>query len=114
MITFLLVLAVMFFFLQRTQKKARERAESTRDNALQVGKNVMTASGFLGTIVDIDGDVVTLQSPSGEETAWVKEAIAQEKELPLAFDDIADEEYSAAHSSDGATEEENEENNTKN
>lgn len=77
-------IAVLLYLFSRTAKKATAAREEDRQNWLQVGTNVATASGFLGTIVDIDGDAVTLQSPSGEETVWLKAAINRPMEIPLA------------------------------
>lgn len=86
-VTFFLALigiAVLFWVFSRIGKRATERNEADRLTWLKEGANVATASGFLGTIVDIDGDAVTLQSPSGQETVWLKAAINRPMEIPLA------------------------------
>jgi len=37
----------------------------------------MTMSGMVGMISSVDGDVVTIMSASGDESAWIKKAIRQ-------------------------------------
>lgn len=94
-IVFIAVMAVMLWWMSRSSKKVRSKMEAERESAIQVGTTVVTGSGFFGTIVDIDGDAVTLQSPSGDETVWLKSAIRSEAEIPLAItpedDDVEDE-----------------------
>lgn len=76
------ILMVMFFFMSRGQKKMMEKAQERRDSALEVGKTVQTSGGFIGTIVDIDGGVITLESLSGDESQWIVNAIVGEIDPP--------------------------------
>ena len=76
------VLALMFFFMSRGQKKMMQQAKERRESALEVGKTVQTQGGFIGTIVDIDGGVVTLESLSGDESQWLVHSIAGEIDPP--------------------------------
>ena len=81
---FLLVLMVfMFWWMSRSSKKMREKMASEREAAVVVGNNVVTTSGFFGKIVDVDGDAVTLQSPGGDETVWLRSSINAVSDLPL-------------------------------
>lgn len=94
--TIIIVLAVMMAFLwwmSRNAKKQQQRLNDERDAAIVVGANVVTRSGFLGTIVDIDGDAVTLESPSGIETVWLRSSIVQVMDIPWA--EISEEEAEA-------------------
>ncbi len=84
-IVFLVLMAAMLWWMSRSSKKARQQMMDQREAAIQVGKTVVTNAGFFGTIVDIDGDAVTLASPSGDETVWLKSAIRSEAEIPLAL-----------------------------
>ena len=79
-----LVFILMFYFLKRASRKAAAQQEESRKEWFVIGTNVVTTSGFLGKIVDIDGDAVTLESPSGDETVWLKAAISQPMDIPLA------------------------------
>mgnify|MGYP002735347820 CR=1 FL=1 len=60
---------------RRSQKKRLDEREEMFNNQLVPGVWVQTLSGFFGRFVDIDGDVVILETPSGEETYWVKAAV---------------------------------------
>lgn len=80
------VFALMMWMMSRGAKKQRQAAADLRAN-LETGQQVMTASGFYGTIVDIDGDVVTLESTPGMETMWKRDAIHAVTEPPFAVVD---------------------------
>ena len=91
---FLILIAVfglMMWMMSRGAKKQRQAAQDLRNN-IEVGNQVMTASGFYGTVVDIDGDVITLESTPGVETMWKREAIHSVTEPPFAVvdEDAAD------------------------
>ncbi|WP_454083955.1 preprotein translocase subunit YajC [Georgenia sp. Marseille-Q6866] len=93
---FLILIAVfglMMWMMSRGAKKQRQAAAELRNN-LEVGQQVMTASGFYGTIVDVDGDVITLESTPGVETMWKREAVHSVTEPPFAVvdEDTADDE----------------------
>ncbi|HLS74647.1 MAG TPA: preprotein translocase subunit YajC [Actinomycetaceae bacterium] len=86
---FLIIVAVfglMMWMMSRGAKKQRQAAADLR-NSLEVGTQVMTAGGFYGTIVDIDGDVITLESTPGVETLWKREAISAITEPPFAVEE---------------------------
>ncbi|AHU88802.1 preprotein translocase subunit YajC [Trueperella pyogenes] len=81
----------IFWLLSRGAKKAQKAQIAKREEALVVGNNVVTQSGFFGRIVDIDGDAVTLESPSGDESVWMRNAIAAQMDIPLShYDESAD------------------------
>lgn len=87
--TFLILIAVfglMLWFMSRGAKKQRRKAEDMRSN-LAEGEQVMTASGLYGTIVDIDGDVITLETSPGVELMWKREAISAVTEPPFAVEE---------------------------
>jgi preprotein translocase subunit YajC len=81
-----ILLVVMFFMSSRTRKQQREAAEFR--NNLTVGTKVMTASGMVGTVVDVDdsNDQVTIESFPGSPTTWLRAAIAKKIEEPVADD----------------------------
>lgn len=86
---FLIIVAVfglMMWMMSRGAKKQRQAAADLR-SSLEVGTQVMTAAGFYGTIVDIDGDVITLESSPGVETLWKREAISAVTEPPFAVEE---------------------------
>ena len=89
----LIVILLVFYLFRRMSRNAAAKQEESRNEWFVVGTNVVTTSGFLGKIVDIDGDAVTLESPSGDETVWLKQAISQPMEIPLAT--VSEEESTA-------------------
>lgn len=85
-----ILLVVMFFMSSRTRKQQREAAEFR--NNLTVGTKVMTASGMIGTVLDVDDetDQVTIESFPGSPTTWLRAAISKKIEEPLADDADSD------------------------
>ena len=71
-------------FANKQQQKMLEEQKRRTDEALVVGNWVKTRAGFYGTVVEIDGDVVTLATPLGDESLWEKSAILGAEEPPFA------------------------------
>lgn len=69
-------LVLMMFLGSRRARKQQREAAAFRDS-LEVGTEVMTGSGFYGTIVAVDGDRITLASADGTRTEWIRQAIAK-------------------------------------
>jgi len=91
--SFLIILAigaVALFLMSSRQRKAQREQLSFRDN-LQPGQRVMTGSGMYGTVVEVDGDEVTLESTPGNESVWIKAAIARLVEPPVDEESEVDE-----------------------
>ncbi len=86
------VMLLLFVGMNYFGKKKQNEANARRLEAIKVGNHVRTHSGFYGTIVDVDGDAVTLESPGGAETVWHKNAISGVEEPPFAVvdEDAAD------------------------
>ena len=53
----------MSVLLRRQQRKAQAEQERRTEEALVPGNWVRTVGGFYGTVVEVDGDVVTLATP---------------------------------------------------
>ena len=94
------LLGAMWYMSSRS-RKTQQRAVEFRNN-LKPGDEVMTHSGLLGTVVDVDGDTITLESLPGSQSRWIRAAIAKLIEPPTedadddaneAEDDADDEEY---------------------
>ena len=85
-----ILLAVMFFMSSRTRKQQRAAAEFR--NNITVGTKVMTASGMIGTVIDVDDstDQVTIESFPGSPTTWLRAAISKQIEEPVADDEDSD------------------------
>jgi preprotein translocase subunit YajC len=79
-----LAFGAMYLVTNRTRKQQRAAADFRAN--LEVGQEVMTGSGLYGTIVAVDGDTITLESMPGNQSRWIRAAIA--KLVPA--DDTAD------------------------
>ncbi|MGP7961018.1 preprotein translocase subunit YajC [Sanguibacter sp. A247] len=99
-------LVLMMFFGSRRSRKQQREAAAFRDS-LEVGTEVMTGSGFFGTIVAVDGDRVTLAALDGARSVWIRQAIAKivdpvEPDTLVDGDDLTDEaDDDSAGSQDG-------------
>ena len=74
----ILVFAAMYFlFMRPQQKRARQRQGML--SALEVGDEVVTQSGILGTIIDIDEDegILSVEIAPGTTVRIVRGGIAQ-------------------------------------
>ncbi len=83
----ILVLAFGAMWLMSSRSRKQQRAVADFRANLEVGQEVMTGSGLYGTIVDIDGDTITLESTPGNESRWIRAAIAK---LVTPVEDVAD------------------------
>ncbi|MBV7363725.1 preprotein translocase subunit YajC [Actinomycetaceae bacterium TAE3-ERU4] len=91
---FLLAMIVLMFWMSRNAKKQRQQMLEEQKEALVPGKWVMTRAGFYGRVVEIDGDVVTLETPLGDESLWNRNSILKAEEPPFADGSLSD--YEAA------------------
>ena len=55
------VLVLMFFFMNRSQKKQQKQIDDMRDN-LQVGDEITTIGGIIGKIVSIKEETVMIET----------------------------------------------------
>ncbi|MBW3068429.1 preprotein translocase subunit YajC [Actinomyces sp. 432] len=96
MLLILIVMLLAFWLMSRFARKQQERMldEQRRrtEEALVPGTWVRTRAGFYGTVVEVDGDVVTLATPLGDESLWAKNAVVGAEEPPFASaeEDTAD------------------------
>ncbi|MEP7763956.1 preprotein translocase subunit YajC [Sanguibacter sp. 25GB23B1] len=75
------------FLMSRSSRKKQQAAVAFRDD-LQPGQEVMTGSGYFGTVVSVEDDVVTLESTPGTRSRWLRAAIAKKVD-PVVTDDAA-------------------------
>ncbi len=60
MIWIIVLVAFMFFFMIRPQRKERQKKEELM-NHMEVGDTVCTTGGFYGTLIDVEEDVVIVE-----------------------------------------------------
>ena len=77
------LLVVMISFMwwsSRSRKKQMEKMEQDKREQLAAvtpGEWVRTRVGFWGRFVDLDGDIVVLETTDGHEMYWEREMIAE-------------------------------------
>ena len=82
-LTMLALIAVAILFMvwtSRSRKKQMEKMEEEKREQLAAvtpGKWVRTRVGFWGRFVDLDGDIVVLETTDGHEMYWEREMIAE-------------------------------------
>ena len=77
-----MILVVFYFFMIRPQMK-RQKEQTAFAESLEKGKDVVTASGMIGKINKIEGQVVTLEVANNTFIRVTKASIS--KEMTEAF-----------------------------
>jgi preprotein translocase subunit YajC len=72
----LLLIGGLYFLMIRPQQRQRQQAKQLQ-TALDVGDEVMTTSGLIGTIVEMDDDTVVLEISEGVEVRFVRQAVSR-------------------------------------
>ncbi len=72
-----LIILVFWLFIIRPQAK-RQREQNNFLNALEKGQTIVTASGIIGKINKIEGDVVTLEVGTKNFIRVLKSAVSKE------------------------------------
>lgn len=74
LVMFAVMIIPMFLMSNRQRKMMRQQQEML--NALEIGDEVRTHSGFYGLLVDQYDDVVVLETESGAQVKWARGALA--------------------------------------
>jgi preprotein translocase subunit YajC len=81
-------------------QQRRMKAHRALVSVLEVGNEVMTTSGIIGTITAIDDEVLHLEVAPGVTLRIVRAAIAQRMNQPEPEPELADADAEADHASD--------------
>ena len=76
----LVVMIAFMWWSSRSRKKQMEKMEQYKREQLAAvtpGEWVRTRVGFWGRFVDLDGDIVVLETTDGHEMYWEREMIAE-------------------------------------
>jgi preprotein translocase subunit YajC len=73
----LLVLAAGLLILMFSRANAARRNARTTQDSLRAGMQVMTGSGLFARIVEVEPEVVVLETAPGQRSRWLKQAIAR-------------------------------------
>ena len=74
------LMVVFMWWSSRSRKKQMEKMEQDKREQLAAvtpGEWVRTRVGFWGRFVDLDGDIVVLETTDGHEMYWEREMIAE-------------------------------------
>ena len=80
LIGLLVVMIAFMWWSSRSRKKQMEKMEQDKREQLAAvtpGEWVRTRVGFWGRFVDLDGDIVVLETTDGHEMYWEREMIAE-------------------------------------
>lgn len=88
--SFLAILAVAFgaMWLMTSRTRKQQKAAADFRANLAPGQEVMTGSGLFATVVDIEDDVVTLETSPGVTSRWLRPAIAKLVEPTVVEEDL--------------------------
>lgn len=76
-ILYVLIFAIMYFFFLRPNVKKRKEAMAFADNITK-GSEVVTASGIIGRITKLEGQVVQIQVDQKTYIKMLRSAISKE------------------------------------
>jgi preprotein translocase subunit YajC len=82
----IVVYAGAYFFYFRPRQK-RAKAARSEGRSFNVGDRVVTIGQMVGTVVSMDGDLVTLSTPGGAELQFLTRAIASKYVEPTVVAD---------------------------
>ena len=75
LIFIVLIFAILYFLMIRPQQRRLRNLQSLQ-SSLQLGDEIITTAGFLGTIRRFDGEVVTIELSPGVEARVNRRAIS--------------------------------------
>ena len=83
---FYIIIALAFgaMWLMSSRTRKQQQAAQQFRNTLEPGDEVMTGSGLFGTVVEVEGDIITLESTPGSRTRWLRAAISKKIEPAVA------------------------------
>ena len=73
----LLVLAAGLAFLVLTRGRQQRQSLRQTQDSLAPGMQVMTGSGLFARVVEVEPDVVVLETAPGQRSRWVRQAIVR-------------------------------------
>ncbi len=83
LVLFGLLFAALYFLMIRPQRR-RAQQQAALQSSLQLGDEVLTVAGFIGTIRRFDGETVTIELSPGVEARVVRRAISGKVPPPQA------------------------------
>jgi preprotein translocase subunit YajC len=90
-ILFIVAMGAVYFLVLRPRQQRQRQAQQQHKKA-EIGDEVQTVGGLIGTIVAEDGDRITISTGPGHELTYLRQAIARKipPPEPVAPDHDAD------------------------
>ena len=82
----LFVLPLMLLFLVMSRARKQQRALVDTQAAVQPGNRVITTAGLHARVVEVDGDVLVLETGPGQHSRWARQSIGRIVPEPAAAD----------------------------
>ncbi len=73
----LLVLSAGLLLMLLTRGRRQQREALALQSRLEPGTEVMTGSGLFATVVEVDSDVVVLETAPGHRSRWDRRAVSR-------------------------------------
>ena len=83
---FIVIFVLFYFLLLRPQQQKNKQRKEMIEN-LKKGERVMTSGGLLGTVVNLSGDVLTLQVAEGVRVK-IKRSYVEEVQTPTPIEEV--------------------------
>jgi preprotein translocase subunit YajC len=80
----LLALPLVLLILVFSRMRRQQRDLLTAQNAAKPGSRIITTAGLHARVVQVEGDVVVLETAPGQTSRWAVQAIARVLEPPPA------------------------------
>lgn len=78
----IVALVVVFYFFVMRPRSQRQRQQREQVRSAEVGDEIQTIGGLVGTIVAEDGDRVTVSTGNGTELVFLRAAIGRKITAP--------------------------------
>jgi preprotein translocase subunit YajC len=72
-----LLLAAGFLYLMFSRSRRQQRSAQQMQAGVVPGTKIVTTAGLYATVVEIDGQTVTLETAPGQHSQWDRRAIAR-------------------------------------
>ena|SRR5664279_4006851 len=72
-----LLLAAGFLYLMFSRSRRQQRTAQQMQAGVAPGTKIVTTAGLYATVVEIDGQTVTLETAPGQHSRWDRRAIAR-------------------------------------
>jgi preprotein translocase subunit YajC len=73
----LLMIAVGMMVLLLTRTRSQQREAAAVQSRIVPGVEVMTGGGLFATVIEVDDDVVTLETSPGQRSRWDRRAVVR-------------------------------------